>query len=48
MKITFANLFFLLFLIIGCENPEPQLTDTNINNLVIDSRFSVEIFASNR
>jgi len=46
MKITFTNLFFLLFLIIGCKNPEPQLTDTNINNLVIDSRFSVEIFAS--
>jgi len=46
MKITFANLFFLIFVITGCQQTEVQLIDSNLNNLVIDSRFSVEVFAS--
>ncbi len=46
MKITFINLFFLLFIVIGCQKDEVQLIDTSENNLVIDSRFSIEIFAS--
>ena len=46
MKITFANLFLLIFVITGCQQDEAQLIDSYLNNLVIDSRFSVEVFAS--
>ena len=46
MKIAFANLFFLLFVITSCQQAHIQLIDSNLNNLFIDSRFSVEVFAS--
>ncbi len=46
MKITYINLFFMLFLVIGCKKDGVELTDSIVNSLVIDSRFSVEIFAS--
>ena len=46
MKITYINLFFILILVIGCKKDEVELTDSIVNSLVIDSRFSVEIFAS--
>ena len=46
MKISYINLFFILILAIGCKKDEVELTDSILNNLVIDSRFSVEIFAS--
>ena len=46
MKISYINLFFILILAIGCKKDEVELTDSIVNNLIIDSRFSVEIFAS--
>ena len=46
MKRTYLNLFIFLFIVLGCQKYESQLIDSSVNNLVIDSRFSVEIFAS--
>ena len=53
MRLTFINLFFLLFLIIGCQKEQaktaltsPESINSNVDNLFIDSRFEIKIFAS--
>jgi len=53
MKLTSINLLFLIFIISGCQKEQAktgfannELTDPNVNNLIIDSRFSIKIFAS--
>tara|TARA_B100001250_G_scaffold73234_1_gene59769 strand:+ start:3167 stop:4336 length:1170 start_codon:yes stop_codon:yes gene_type:complete len=53
MKLTSINLLFLIFIIAGCQKEQAktgfannELTDPNANNLIIDSRFSIKIFAS--
>ncbi len=46
MKRTYLNLFIFLFIVLGCQKSESQLIDSSVNNFVIDSRFSVEIFVS--
>ena len=53
MRLTFINLFFLLFIIIGCQKDQAKTAltitesiNSNVDNLFIDSRFKIKIFAS--
>lgn len=53
MKSTCLNLFSLLFIIIGCQEHQERVSsaigesiNSNLDHLVIDSRFVINIFAS--